>query len=124
MTFARFFGLGFVIAILTAFLELVFLNVLNPEALGIKILFWVLLGVVSIALVRRLGVLQYLESFFVILSWLVFSLIVDALFTQQFVAAGFWTNVAVWIGRLVSALAILFFHKKRHVEIRKELAKK
>jgi hypothetical protein len=86
-----------------------------------KYLFWVLSAVVAAAMVRRLGVINYLEAFFLVLVWTLGNLFGDLLITAAFVGYGMLAHMEYWGGVIAMALAIVLFHKKRHIHVRHEL---
>ena len=85
------------------------------------IVFLGIVAVFSVALVRRFGVIHYLEAVTIIITWAVLDSITDLLLTSNFTSLSIFSNLTYWLGFLVLALAIMFFHKKRHLHIRKEL---
>jgi hypothetical protein len=124
MTLQKFFGLGVCLALLLGLLKVIFFKFLNPDLITLNLLFWLLIAVFSIGLVRRLGVINYLEAFLACGIWLLFVLLTDFLLTSFALGLKVFLNPKIWLGDLVMLLAIVASHKKRHVEIRKEQAKK
>ncbi len=80
-----------------------------------------LIAAASIAAVRRLGIINYLESVFAAICWWLFALIFDFLITSAFAGLGMFRDIHLWVGYLVMMLAIFLFHKKRHVQLRHEM---
>lgn len=116
--------LGTIISqVLFVITKVVFLNQLNIDNLGVHIAFQVLLAVITIAVVRRMGTLNYIESFFLTAVWFFTLLIVDFVVTATLIGRDMYTTWPYWISYLVILLSIILFHKKMHVEVRKQNAK-
>ncbi len=123
MTFSKFFGFGILLAITTALLT-VFLNMyVNIAPLALNIIVWFLVLILAIALVRRLGVLNFLEGLLVFAVWLFFRAFTDILITAPLLGLGMYGKSQIWISYLILFVGVFFFHKKRHVHIRKEQRK-
>jgi hypothetical protein len=124
MTLKRFFGFLPLQWIFFAVLKIVFFKYLNWDNSGAQYLtYWVLIIIVAVALARRLGVINYLEAILASAVWFGFDVFFDLLFTSGFIGLGIFSKWQYWVGNLVMSLAVFLFHKKRHVEIRKEMAK-
>jgi len=123
MTFAKFFGLGFTLAVLAAAAKILFLNVLNPESGAVLYGFWFFMVLFTVACVRRLGVIQYLEASLVIITWFGIIMVVDLIVVAPVAGIRVFTTLNIWIANLIILASIWLFHKKRHVQIRKEHAK-
>ncbi len=80
-----------------------------------------LVAVIAAALVRRMGVINYLEAFFLIGLWVLGDMLGDLLITGMFTGLGIFATGKFWYGQLALALSIFLFHKKRHIHVRKEL---
>jgi hypothetical protein len=102
--------------------KVLFFKILNLTGDSLEYIFWLVLAVTAVALVRRLGVINYLEAAFVAIMWFLSNLFFDLLITIQILGVGLLSKWQLWIGYIILMLAIFFFHKKRHVEIRKEQA--
>lgn len=103
--------------------KIVFINYLNLDS---SIVFWLLfifLTVETIAVVRRMGVLNLFESLFVSVIWLIISLLVDIVITTTFTGRDVYSHLYFWATYLLIILAVMVFHKKVHVQARKERAK-
>jgi hypothetical protein len=122
MTFGKFFGLGFVLAILAAAIKVFYFQALNPDSVGVMYVLGVFLVIITIACVRRLGVINYLEAFLTAGMWFLFQLFFDFLITTQVVGLKFYTRYSTWIAYALVVLTVILFHKKRHIQIRKEHA--
>lgn len=99
--------------------RIVFFRFLNIDLLPIAIIYYLLLAAISIAVARRLGIVNYLEIFLTIIIWLVFSLVIDLVITREVIGSEQYLTLHFWISYLIMPLAILIFHKKQHVEVRK-----
>ena len=106
---------------LLVILKVIFFGSLNVELLSILILYYLLLAASAIALVRRFGPINYFEAFLAMILWLILSLATDYLITVPIVGKEAYSDIHFWISYPVVLLAILFFHKKQHVEMRKAL---
>lgn len=106
---------------LLVILKIIFFGYLNIELLAILIIYYLLLSACSIALVRRFGPINYFEAFLVIILWLIISLATDYYITATVVGGEVFADIHFWISYAVVLLAILIFHKKQHVEMRKAL---
>ncbi len=122
MTFTRFFGFGFLLWLLLAVGKALFLNVLNLDSLWLQFLYAVFVFVVAVACTRRLGVINYLEGAMVAILWTVGVLLGDVIFLWAIFRWEIFVHLVSWIGYLLTVIAIFLFHKKRHVQVRKELA--
>lgn len=80
--------------------------------------------VVATLLVRTLGYITYLESWVVMTVWLVLLLFCSLLLTLIFSNFSSLMSLEYWVFVIGFLLATGFFHKKKHVEIRKKLASK
>lgn len=122
MTIGKFFGFAFILWGIQAVVKVLFVNVWGLEDPVFEYVYWLLIGVVSIALVRRLGYINFLEAMLVAGFWFLIGLVLDFVITSPivgFLIAGRWQ---VWVGYVVMMLAIFFFHKKRHIQVRQEQA--
>lgn len=124
MTFARFFGFGFLTAFALAILKIVFFSYLDPENIVLHYVFWFFTLVVVIAFIRRLGFINYLESIVVLVIWLVFSLFMDLLIASPVLGLDLFKNFYILFSYLLLALGVFLFHKKRHIQIRRQKASK
>ena len=74
----------------------------------------------TIAVVRRMGTLNYFESIFLVVVWFIVSLLVDLVITTMLTGRDVYTTLYFWLTYLVILLAVFLFHKKLHIEARKE----
>ena len=88
------------------------------NGLVITLLYFALV-IVTIAIVRRLGILNYIESIFLSVVWLIASLLVDVVITASIVGYDMYATWTYWLTLLTIVLSVLIFHKKQHVEVRK-----
>lgn len=121
MTFSKFFLILFLQAAVFIIIRLFFFNVTGFENWLYGFLYYALVFILSLAFARRLGVINYLEAIFVCIFWFFTNLFSDLLFTSNFLGTSMFTQRQLWLGYLAMLLAVFFFHKKRHVQIRKEL---
>ena len=84
-------------------------------------LFWAINIVLSVAFIRRIGVLNFMEAFFIFLVWFLGGLFLDLLITSAFVRVPVFIQNTYWYGYLFMLFSIMLFHKKRHIHIRKEM---
>lgn len=109
--------------ILFIFTKVIFINYLNIDNFIVKLLYFVALIVVATAVIRRMGVINYIECFFTAIVWLFFMLLADLAITATLIGRDMYTHVYFWLSYLVPPLAIIFFHKALHVEVRRGNAK-
>ncbi len=116
---------------LYSFLQWVFFSILkylffNYQILSNSgwqnILFWLLAAAISAAFARRFGVINFLEAIFLIIIWTLGDLLLDLMLLSIYTGLGIFSKVEYWVGFFVFGLSILFFHKKRHIHVRKLLA--
>lgn len=105
--------------ILFVITKLLFIDYLNFDNDIIFWLFFVFIVLETIAVVRRMGILNLFESLFISGLWLVISLLVDLVITTSILGRDVYTHLYFWLVYLVIGLAIMVFHKKAHVEARK-----
>ena len=86
-----------------------------------QLFFWAIICLVSISLVRRIGVINFFESFFVIFIWFVGGLFFDLVITSRFTGNSIFSKSEYWYGFLMLGLSVFLFHKKRHIHVRHEL---
>ncbi len=122
MTFGRFFGLGFVLAILLAALKIFYIQIFNADTQAVQYGFWFFTIIITIACVRRMGVINFLESFLLCGFWFIMTIFFDFLITSQIVGFNMFSRLDIWVGYAIMTLSIFLFHKKRHIQIRKEHA--
>ncbi len=82
--------------------------------------YFLLVMAVAVALVRRLGVINFLEAIMVLVLWLSMDLLLDLLITAFVLGLSMFGWWQLWAGYFFMVFGIFFFHKKRHVHIRHE----
>ena len=85
-------------------------------------IFFFLVIVIAAALVRRLGVLNFLEAIMILVLWFVLDALLDLLITAFVLGIVMFSWWQLWVGYALMMATIFFFHKKRHVHIRREQA--
>jgi hypothetical protein len=105
--------------ILFVLVKVFFIGSLDLENIVVKGIYYFALVIITIAVVRRMGILNYVESFFLCAVWLITSLFVDYVVTAHFVGWDIYKTWLYWITLLVIILSVLFFHKALHVQVRK-----
>jgi hypothetical protein len=118
MTFSRFFGFGFLLWLLLAVLKAAFLG----SSIPLQVLFGILVFLVTLACSRRLGVINILEGGMAAAVWTVGILIADWLILDHIFHLDIFHQGIVWISYLIVLFGVFFGHKKRHIQIRQELA--
>jgi hypothetical protein len=122
MTFGKFFGLGFMLTLVCAVAKVLFLQIFNDQSVVIMVAFWLFIVIATIACVRRLGIINYLESFLAAGMWFLFQLFFDFLITTQIVGLTFYKRYEMWVAYGLVVLIVILFHKKRHIQIRRDHA--
>lgn len=119
MTSGKLIGYGVVLSLILTTLKLFFYRFLNTESVTILLVIYVLLMVFTVASVRRVGIINYLESVVVIIFWLSFGLIFDIFAIGLGYGLEPYTHITFWLMYPLLLLTIFLFHKKRHVDIRR-----
>lgn len=86
-----------------------------------QIIFWILTCVIIAAIVRRFGLISFLEAFFLIIVWTLGNLLLDLLLVSNYTGLSIFHTQGYWVSFLVMDASIFILHKKRHIHIRKEL---
>lgn len=115
---SRFFFLGFLLWLLLAVLKAAFLGTSVP----LQVIFCILVFLAALACCRRLGVLNILEGAMVSIVWTLGILFADWIIFGHFFHLDIFHQGVVWISYLIVLCGVFFGHKKRHVQIRQELA--
>jgi hypothetical protein len=121
MSFSKFFGLGLLLALLTGGLTIIFdkyLGIVDPWN---NYVLWFLIIIVTTGVVRRLGVISFLEAVLVSGVWLFFRMLFDVLITAPILGVGMYGKAQVWVSYVIIILSIFFLHKKLHVHNRKQM---
>jgi hypothetical protein len=98
-----------------------FNNLILENPFSQNLFFWALVCFVTTALIRRFGVITYFEAFTIITVWVLVDAFFDLIITSSFTGLGLFAQWSYWVGYLVMLISIVFFHKKRHIHLRKEL---
>lgn len=121
MTYSKLLGYGLLLAAFLVFLKTLFFGSFAWNgALGLHLFYWILVVVVTTALVRRLGVITLLEAVLVLVVWLFLELLGDALFAGPIAGYSVFTDPSMLFGYALLPISIILFHKKRHVQRRKD----
>lgn len=124
MTIGSFLIGTIVSQILFAILKIVFIGSLNLESWVVTTAFFIALAIVAIATVRRMGILNYIETIFLLGIWILVSLIVDYVVVVSFTSLDIYKTWTYWLTYIVMILAVMLFHKAFHVQVRNANAKK
>lgn len=119
MTAGKFITFTIVVLFLTTVVKVFFVTVLDINNLFLVYIMWALLALITIACVRRIGVINYVESALIIVFWVFFSMFFDLLIVYSLTGPGIYSRAWLWGSYLAVALMVFLFHKKRHVEIRR-----
>lgn len=122
MTIGKLFFGTILSQILFVISKVLFINVLNIDATLIRLALLLVTVLITTAVVRRLGILNYLESFFLIILWLIITLIVDLIITTAITGREVYTTWYFWANYFVMLLSLFLFHKKAHIQMRKTMA--
>lgn len=120
MSFSKFFLFGILLWLLLSLLKGVFLQMLNVKVLPLQVLFLFSTIIISMACARRLGVINYLEAGLVAFLWTMGILVADFILLYAVLKLPVFGGITQWLSYAAAAAGIFFFHKKRHVHIRKE----
>ena len=108
--------------VILALLKIWFFNSIIFANSGIQqIAFYIIMAVVGAALVRRFGVINFFESFFIIFIWVLGDALLDLIITSHFTGLSLFSGQEYWAGAVFFGLSIFLFHKKRHLQVRHEL---
>lgn len=108
-----------VLQALLLIVKVIFFRFLNMDLLPILVVYYILTAALGIAVVRRIGAINYFEAFFLIIVWLVLGLVTDYYIVAAMAGREALRDIHYWITYGVIILSILLFHKKVHVEVRK-----
>lgn len=97
---------------------LYFREILDSGGFG-AYLYYALCAFATLILVRRIGVINYLEALFVCGFWLAAFVFFDLLFASAVLGTEIFRLKEYWFGFLAVFFVAFFFHKKRHVDIRR-----
>ncbi|HYF05453.1 MAG TPA: hypothetical protein VEA59_04750 [Patescibacteria group bacterium] len=115
MSFTRFLGLGFLYVVLVCIGKLFVVQFLGTGSSNVWWMFVLYISLIAVALIRRLGVINFLESFLTIGTWTFFSLTGDVVVSANLAGLVIYKTWYFWLGYLVAAVCMLLLHKKQHV---------
>jgi len=120
----RGFFIGWLVeAVFSIFLKLFFFHWLDLHSMLLQAwLFWFTVFIIYTAIIRRMGTLNYLEAGLISFCWTVVNIALDFFITKAIVSEKMFSTGQYWVGAFALVLAVFFFHRKRHVEIRKAKA--
>ena len=121
MSFSKFSGFGLLLALITGGLTVVFSKYIVLAGFGSNYTVWFLTFLAAVACIRRLAVLNFLESFLTAAVWLIFRMLFDVVITAPILGVGMYGKIQVWLSYLIIVLVIIVLHKKRHIAVRKEM---
>lgn len=125
MTYAKLVGYGLLLAVGLSSAKAVFFSLaLWDTSFVFHCVFWVLVVAATVAAVQQLGYITVLEALVVLVVWLLFHLISDALIAGPLAGFRIFIDPAMAVGYVLFASSIIFFHPKKHVQRRKQRANK
>lgn len=83
--------------------------------------YFFLIALVTLILVRRLGIISYFEAIFTSVFWSCLFVFLDLIITSAFLGTQIFRVWQFWVGFFVMVFVIFFLHKKRHIHVRHEL---
>lgn len=119
MTFQKFVGIGLAATIILGIIKGVS-SYLATDVAIIRYGVWLVEVIVATACIRRLGTINYLESFMVMILWGIFMLVFDLIVLAVIFNVVIFSTLIYWVGMLLILLSWFLFHSKRHVEIRRQ----
>ncbi len=122
MTIKKFFIVFLLQFLAFSALKVVFYRSFDYTSIFWEFLYWAATVIITVVLVRRLGVINFLEAMFVAGFWLVFDFLLDFFITWPLSGTMIYATLALWAGYLFMVLFVFFLHQKRHIHIRKEQA--
>ena len=112
--------LGTIISeILFVLTKVVFIHYLNIDNVIVKTAYFLTLIIVTIAVVRRMGTINYLESFLIAIVWFITMILVDMAITSFLIGRDMYSHIYFYFSYLVVVLAVICFHKALHVQVRR-----
>ena len=121
MSIKGFFLITFLQGLLLCLLKVWFFNSFFDREIFFAYAYFFITAFVSLVLIRRLGILNYLEAIFLSGLWFLGDLLGDLLITGRFTAEEIFKAWQLWVGYAVMMFVVFAFHKKRHIQVRKEL---
>lgn len=99
--------------------KIIFINYLNISSWTVVILFYVALAIITIAISRRMGTLNYFEGILLVVVWTIIGLIADIVVTTHFTGRSVYASGYFWLTYVLIGIVLFVFHKKIHVEARR-----
>jgi hypothetical protein len=125
MTYLKLFGFGVGLAVVLVVTKILFYGWFAwADNVTLHFVYWLLVVVLTAALVRRLGLITVLEAVVVFVLWLLLELIGDIAVAGPVVGFRVLVDSNFAVGYLLLVGSVLLFHKKRHVHRRRELLAK
>lgn len=124
MSFGKILGLGILFWLLLLGEKFLFLEIFQLSAAWQPYVYYILIVIFSRIISRRLGVINFVEAVFASLVWLLMILILDSFIAKSFMSPKIFTSSNYWWSYLAIFLAVFFLHKKRHIQVRKDLQAK
>lgn len=125
MTYTKLFGFGILLAGVLVVLRIIFSGYFTwADSFQLHVVYWLVVWVLATALVRRLSVITMLEAVVALVLWLIFMILFDVAIAGPVIGWGVLIDPNFALGYLFMPLAVILFHKKRHVARREQLAKK
>ncbi len=118
MTIASLLIGTFASQVIFVLLKVFFINSLDLDNWVVMTVFFLALIITTIAVIRRMGILNYIESIFLVVVWFITTLIVDVAITAQIVGYDIYKTWYYWLTFVAIILAMMIFHKKLHVQVR------
>lgn len=122
MTIKKFFVIFLLQLVLLTVLKYFLYSFFDYQNFFWGLVYCVATAAIVVLLVRRLGVINFLEAIFVAVFWFLFDLLADALVTWPLTGTAIFFSGALWVGYLVLMLTVFAAHNKRHIQIRNEQA--
>lgn len=89
-----------------------------------SIALWVITGVIIAAIVRRFGIINYIEAFFLMFMWTAGNLLLDLALLSNYTGTSIFYKTDYWASFLILNIGIFVFHKKQHIAVRHMLRAK
>ncbi len=115
MTLGKFFLISFIQLVVFTCVKLYFFQSASFGSGWLTLIYWIVTGILAAALVRRMGVMNYLEAGVVSLTWLVLVLFLDYIITNRFLLAPIFGYGQVWVAYGIIVLTVFFFASLRNV---------
>ena len=119
MTIARLLGITTIGILMLSVIKAAAVMFLNLDNIYIVYFWWLIIILATTAWCRRLGILNFFEAILVIVIWLFSSLFVDLIVLSLTVGQGIYRQWELWLTYPIMVIAIFLFHKKRHIDIRR-----